>query len=247
MQNQVITASDSLMSAFTTFMNYVPTLIGAAIVIAVGWFLSSLIARLLQRVLHVARLDEVALKAGVDRYMVGPRGLFPASYGVAELAKWFIRLVFLQAAANLLNMPQVTAIINSILYFIPNLAVALVILVIGAYAAQFASGLAREGVAKSGVGSPRLFGMITQYSIIGFAVIAALNHIGVAVVLVNTLFMGLVASLSLAIGLAFGLGGQGVASEVTRTWYARAKAPKSRVEIIPSSSTIERPDESKAA
>ena len=234
MPTQITTVSDSLLSALTTFMNFVPTLIGAIIVIAIGWLVSGLVARLIQRLLHVARLDQLSTKAGVDRFLIGPAGYFSASRGVAVLAKWFIRLVFVQAAANLLNMPQVTAIINSILLFIPNLAVALVILVIGAYAAQFVSGLVRESVSKAGVANSKFFGLLARYAIIGFAVIAALDHIGVAVTLVNTLFIGLVASISLAIGLAFGLGGQGVASEMARTWYEHGKTASSKLKVMSS-------------
>lgn len=231
---QAVTVRDSLFSALTAFMNFVPTLIGAILVIVIGWFVSSLVAQLIQRLLHVARLDQVATRAGIDRFMIGPAGHFPASHGVALLAKWFIRLIFLQAAANLLNMPQVTAIINNILLFLPNLAVALVILIVGAYAAQFVSGLVREAVGKTGVAKPGLFGLIAQYAIIGFAVIAALNHIGIAVTLINTLFIGLVASISLAVGLAFGLGGQSVASEMTRNWYEQGKNAADNLKVIPS-------------
>ncbi len=235
MPTPLLTVRDSLLSGLTAFMSYLPTLVGAILVVAAGWVVSGWVARLSERVLRVARLDQVSGKAGVDRFLVGPSGRFTASHGVGVLAKWFVRLVFLQAAANLLNMPQVTAIINSILLFIPNVAVAMVILVIGAYASQFVSGLVRESVSKSGTASPELFAMLTRYGISGFAVIAALNHLGIAVVLVNTLFIGLVASLSLAIGLAFGLGGRAVAAELTQSWYARAN-PK--IKAMPSSEKV---------
>jgi hypothetical protein len=68
-----------------------------------------------------------------------------------------------------------------------------------------------------------MLAMLTNYAVIGFAVIAALNQLGIATVVVNTLFIGLVASVALAVGLAFGLGGRDVASEMTRSWYERGK------------------------
>lgn len=223
MQNQIMTIRDSFFSGVTTFMNFIPTLVGALIILAIGWMLSSLIARLVERILVAFKVDQATIRTGLDRFLIGPRGGYHASYGIAFLAKWFIRLIFLQAAANLLQMPQVTAILNSILLFIPNLAVALLIIIAGVYLGQFSAGVVQEAVGRSGVGRPDLFALMTRYAIVGFALIAALNHIGIALVVVDTLLIGLVASLALAVGLAFGLGGQHVASEFTRNLYEQNK------------------------
>jgi hypothetical protein len=62
----------------------------------------------------------------------------------------------------------------------------------------------------------------------GFAIVVAANQVGIAATLVNTLFMGFVGALALALGLAFGLGGRDTASEIVRNWYqaSREAAPK---------------------
>jgi len=59
--------------------------------------------------------------------------------------------------------------------------------------------------------------------VLGFAVIAAINQLGIAASIVNTLFMGLVGAIALAVGLAFGLGGRDVASQITQSWYNGGK------------------------
>jgi hypothetical protein len=69
------------------------------------------------------------------------------------------------------------------------------------------------------VGSAGLFAKLAQYAIIGFAIVAAFNQIDVAQTVVNTLLIGLIGSLALALGLAFGLGGREVAAQITRSWY----------------------------
>ena len=224
MQNQILTIRDSLLSGVTTFFNFLPTLIGALFVLFVGWVIAKGVSSLLERALRSAKLDQASMRTGLDRYLVGPYGTFHASHGIAVLAKWFILLIFVQAAANLMSMPQVTLIINSILFFIPNLAVALLMVVGGAYLGNFTSSIVFQAMSRANVARPDLFALLTRYTIVGFALIAALNHVGVAVIVVNTLLIGLVASVSLALGLAFGLGGQGVASEVTRTFYEQNKS-----------------------
>jgi hypothetical protein len=224
METQIITIKDSLLSSFTTFMNFIPTLIGALVVLVIGWLLSSIVARVIERILVAVKLDHAVAHAGVHRYVGTEPGHVSASHLLAVVAKWFIRLIFLQAAANLLGMPQVTNIINSILLFLPNLAVAIVILIVGAYLAKYVAAVVFETVTRSELARPQVFSALSRYAILGFAAIAALSQIGVAVTLVNTLLVGLVGSLSLAVGLAFGLGGQGVASDLTRSWYEQARS-----------------------
>jgi hypothetical protein len=231
MPTQVLSIRDSLISGFTTFVNFIPLLIGAVVLLLLGWYIAKLVGMLVERILVRLRLDHVADRTHFSQFLTGPEGRYTASHGIGALSKWFVFLIFVQAAANILAMPQVTSIINSILLFIPNLVVAFVILVVGAYLARFLSGLVRGAVARTPAARPELFALITEYAIMGFAVIAALNQVGIAVVLVNTLYIGLVASLALAIGLAFGLGGQGVASEVTRNWYEQGRA--GRLKSVP--------------
>lgn len=243
--HQVSTFGSSLSSGFTSFFSFLPTLIGGILLLVIGWFIARFVANIVERLLSYARLNHVSAHAGVDRYLVGPNGHYTASHGVATLAKWFVFLIFVQAAANVLRMPQITSIINSILLYLPNIAIALIILLVGAYLARFVSSAIGEIVARTGVDRPHVFALIAQYAIMGFAVIAALDHLGIATTVVNTLFMGLVASVALAVGLAFGLGGQGVASEITRNWYNQSKDAAGRLRAV--SRESKKPEERKPA
>jgi len=137
------------------------------------------------------------------------------------LIKWSIFLIFIQAAASLFGMPQITAIINSVILFIPKMIVALAIIVIGSLIAKFLAGLVRGSLSEMGVGNSGLFAKLTQYAVIGFAIIAAFNQIGIAQTVVNALLFGLIGSVALALGLAFGLGGREVAAQITRSWYEK--------------------------
>ncbi|MDR3606209.1 MAG: hypothetical protein P4M08_02385 [Oligoflexia bacterium] len=215
-----------LTSSFTSFMNFMPALLGGIVVLVVGWLIAKFVARLVRNVLVATKFEHAVAKSQVADYLPQTRTGVKASLSgiIATMAKWFVFLIFIQAAANILQMAQVTAIINSIVLFIPNLVVALAILVIGAMAARFVGDLVESSTLKMGVARPKAFSLISRYAIVGFAVIAAVNQLGIATNLINILFTGLVASLALASGLAFGLGGQGVASEITRSWYEQGKA-----------------------
>ncbi|MDQ6722373.1 MAG: small-conductance mechanosensitive ion channel [Candidatus Dormibacteraeota bacterium] len=212
----------SLTAAFTAVLTFIPALIGALIILVIGWFLSGVIGRVVTTLLQKIGFEKAANTTGVSRFvgMTGAGKGMTASRILGELVKWFIRLIFIELAAEALHLSAITTLVNSIILFIPNLIVALVVVMIGVLVANLIAGLVRGGAAEAGFKSPNLLASVARYAIIGFAVLVALNQIGIAATLVNTLFIGLVGAVALAVGLAFGLGGREVASQVWEQWAA---------------------------
>jgi hypothetical protein len=223
------TAGQSIVGSFQTalssFFGFIPSLLGAVVVLAVGWWVSGWVARLIEKGLFALGLERAVSHTGINQFLTNAGTQWNTTQMIGVLSKWFIRLIFIQAAANILGMPQLTQIINSILLFIPNLIVSMVILIVGAMLSRVLSRAVRASTAQSKVGNPNFLATLTQYAVLGFAIIAALNQVGIAAMIVNTLLIGLVAALSLAIGLAFGLGGKDSASRVTAQWLQKNQGP----------------------
>jgi hypothetical protein len=209
----------SFTNALSNLLGFIPSLIGAIIVLVIGWILSGILARLLDRVLQAVGFERVVDRSGIGDFIKRAGSGWNTSVVLTTLVKWFIRLIFIEAAANVLGMPQVTAFINSIELFLPKVFVALLIVIIGALLARLVAGLVRGSAVEMGMGSPDLLAAIACYAVLGFAFVAALDELEIAATVVNTLFIGLVASLALAVGLAFGLGGRDVAARITEQWY----------------------------
>jgi len=222
-------AKDSVLVALTTFVSFLPSLIGALIILIVGWIIAKIMARLLERILISAGFERAMERSGITDFIHRAGSTTTGSHIVAELLKWFVMLIFIQAAANLLRVTEVTAILNSIVLFIPRVMIAIAIIVVGALIARVLAGIVRGFVSEMGVLNPGLFATLTQYTILGFSIIAALDHLQIAKTVVDTLLIGLVASVSLAVGLAFGLGGRDVGAKITESWYAKTRNIPRRV------------------
>jgi small-conductance mechanosensitive channel len=209
---------DALLLAFSdalrTFFAFIPRLIGAIVVLLVGLFLGRLVATLVTKGLRMVRFDQIADRAEIDDFLrdAGVR-MDPAAV-VGELAKWFVYIVFFQIAASTLGIPELTAILNQILAFIPRVIVALAILLIGALAANFLSGLVRGSVGSARVGNANLLASIVRWGVLAFAVVAALSQLEVAPDIVNTLWTALIGGLGLALAIAFGFGARDAAASV---------------------------------
>lgn len=220
-------AGSTLWTSFTgaldQFFHFLPALFGAAIVLAVGWLVAKVVGRVLVKGLHLIGFERAVQSTGIGSQVNRISPKWTASRLVGELVRWCVFLLFVQAASNLLAMPQLTTIINTIVLFIPQLIVAIAIVVIGAWVARFVGNAVRASLSRVDGVSPGLFARLAQTTILGFAVLAALSQLGIAPFIVNSLFIGLVACIALALGLAFGLGGRDVAARITQRWYENGK------------------------
>lgn len=207
------TVSDSWTVIWDKFVNFLPNLIGAVIILIVGWIVGMILALLVDRLFRVIGLQTLFEKAKVEDVLKKADSQKDATTMLAAVVKWVIYLVAFIAAANVLQLPNVASFLNSILAYIPLVIAAGAILLIGLVLANFLSAVVKGSLSASGLGSAETIALIVRYSIIIFALLAALVQLGIAETLLNTLFVGVVAFLAIAGGLAFGLGGKDAAGE----------------------------------
>jgi hypothetical protein len=220
----------STAQALAVILAAIPKIIGFGVIIAVGWLIASLVARAVAALLHSLRFDEMAMRSGFAGFVTNT-GVETDSIGfVSLIIKWFIRLLALVVAFDTLGLPAVSDVLRQLLIWLPNLAVALVALIIGGLAANALAGLVRGATAKADLGRPNLWANIARVTVWAFAIVVAVNQVGIARELVNTLFMATVGALALAFGLAFGIGGRETAAEILRDWYEHGGATASKFE-----------------
>jgi Conserved TM helix len=218
----------SLAAALAIFLAAIPKIIGFLVILLIGWFIANLIARAVAALLRAVRFNQLAQRSGFSDF-VTQMGVKTDPAGVlAEVVRWFVRLIVLVVAFDALGLPAVSQVLQQFLLWLPNLVVALVILVIGGLAANALADLVRGSTARAGFSNPNLLASIARVAVWSFTLLVAVNQIGIAQTLVNTLFFGLIGALALSLGLAFGLGGRETAAEIVRTWYdkSREAAPK---------------------
>jgi len=218
----------SLSGIVTSLLDAIPDIIGFLIILAVGWIVSGIIGRIVTRVLQGVGADRLFAQHGTATYGQAAARFTPSRAG-GEVVKWLIRLIALVAAFNMLGITQVSLLLNQVLLWIPNLIVAAVILLVAPVIARFVRGVIEVGAGQMGFTNAGLLGRMAEIAIVVFAVIVAINQIGIAANLVNTLFIGFVGALALAFGLAFGLGGREVAAQITQDWYQSMQNSADRI------------------
>jgi hypothetical protein len=220
----------SLAGALNTFLSAIPRIIGFAVVLIVGWIISSLLAKGVRALLHAVKFNDLAQRSGFAGF-VHNMGVRNDSAGViADIVKWFVRLITLVVAFDTLGLPAVSNVLQQLLLWLPNLIVALVVLVIGGLAAKALSQLVRGASAEAGFSNPDTLATVTRVAVWGFTIVVAVNQLGIATTLINTLLIGIVGALSIAFGLAFGLGGRDRAAQMLDSMGRNLEAAGPRLE-----------------
>ena len=218
----------SAAAALALFLGAIPKVLGFLVILIVGWLIAAALAKTVAALLRGVKFNDLAQKAGFADFVHKMGVKTDAAGTVATITRWFVRLIVLVVAFDALGLPAVSNVLQQLLLWLPNLVVALVVLVIAGLAANALSSLVRGASAEAGLSNPDLLSTIARVTVLAFGIVVAVNQIGVAKELVNTLFMGFVAALSLALGLAFALGGRETAAEIVRAWYQSGQqaAPK---------------------
>jgi hypothetical protein len=213
----------SLAAAMALLFSAVPKILGFLLIVIAGWFIASLIERGLAAVLRSIHFNDLAERAGLSDF-IRRMGMNTDAAGMIGLVvKWFVRLIALVVAFDALGLPAVSEVLRQLLLWLPNVVVALVVLVIGGLAARALSNVVRGAASEADLSNADFLAKAAAVVVWAFAIVVAVNQLGIATELVNTLFMAVVGALALSLGLAFGLGGRETAAEIVRKWYAKAQ------------------------
>ena len=204
----------SLSVAMATLFAAVPKILAFVVILVIGWFVASLIAKGVEVLLRAVKFNDLAKRAGLTDFMQKMGVHNDASGLIANIAKWFIRLIALVVAFDALGLPAVSDVLRQLLLWLPNLVVAMVVLVVAGLLATALGKIVRGATAQAGFNNPDTLATVARVAVWGFAIVVALNQIGIAETLVNTLLMATVGALALAFGLAFGLGGRDEAAKI---------------------------------
>lgn len=209
---EVVTAS--LQTLWTGFIGFLPNLLGAIIIFIIGWVIAVLFGKLTTQIIKTLRIDQILEKMGFKKSLAKANLRLDSGKFLGELVRWFFIIVFLMAATDILRLSQVTDFLRQIILYIPQLIVAVLILLAAVLIANFLQKLVKASVEAAGFTSANFLAAMAKWAILIFAILAALLQLGIVPSLIQTLFTGLIAALAIGVGLAFGLGGKDLATQI---------------------------------
>jgi hypothetical protein len=213
------TWGDALNNAYIgvgpAFVQFGLQLLFSIIIFVAGWAAGVLLGKIVEKVFHTVKADHAMRQIGLEKTL--KRGGINLNTGafVGGVVKWFVIVLFLIAAFDVLGLSSVTVFMQAIVIdYLPQVVIAVLILLVAAVVADALQKVVVATAAAAHVKQAKGLGRLTKWAVIVFAILAALVQLGIAASLVNTLFTGVVIALAVSFGLAFGLGGRDFASRV---------------------------------
>ncbi len=202
----------SFQNLWVGVINFVPNLVIAIVILVLGWLVGALFGRAIWQVFKSLKVDEALRRAGLESFL--RRGGVDLDSGafVGGLVKWFVIVIFLIAAFDVLGLSQVNFFLQDVvLGYLPRVLAAALVLLVAGVVGDVTGRVVVTAAKTAEIESAHFAGAVAKWAIWIFAILVALSHLGIAAAFSQTLFTGIVIAVSLALGLSFGLGGQGAA------------------------------------
>lgn len=217
--NLLTQSGDALTQAFQGLLggliDFVPKLVIAIIIFVLGWVIGAFLDKVVSQVIKSIKVDKALSNIGIDEVVEQTGYHLNSGEFIGGLVRWFVIVVFLVASVNVLGLSQINIFLNTIvLQFLPRVIVSALVLLIAAVLSDVTQKVVYASAKGTGITSAHFLGLIAKWAIWIFALLVVMNQLGVGAEFAQILFTGVVFMLSLAGGLAFGLGGRDTAGKI---------------------------------
>jgi small-conductance mechanosensitive channel len=191
-----------------------PRILGAILILIIGWIIAKLLKRGLRKLLYLVKFNYLTEKTGIDKFLKEGGAKLNSIGIISTLFYWTLMLIVLIATLNSLNLTVASTLFNEIMMYLPNIIVAIVILIIGIYLARMVSQITKTSLKGMKEKTSGLISQIAFIAIIILTIFVTLGQLNIATEIVTSAFSIIFGAICLALALAFGLGGREKAAEI---------------------------------
>lgn len=194
-------------------LNILPKVIVAIVIFIAGWIIGAVLARVIEQLFKALKVDKALDMAGLGDLVSKAGYSLNSGAFIGALVKWFVIVAFLIASLDIIGLSQVNDFLQgTVVYYLPKVIAAALVLIIGGVLAEVVQKGVSGSVRAAGVRSAGFFGGVARWAVWVFAILIALQLVGIVGAFAQTLFTGFVAMIAIAGGIAFGMGGRDAAA-----------------------------------
>lgn len=213
MDRLALVVADPVKAMLIKIWSYIPVIVGVIVILIVGWLVAKLIETIVIRVLKAVKLDALSDKAGVSNVLAQGDIKLTLSEVLGAIIYWLVMLIVIVTALNALNLTVAADLLSRLVEYVPNIIIAIFALVLGSFLANFVGTIVRTTASNAGIKKAKSLGQLAQTVLVIFAVVIAVEQLNIATALIAFTVNIILASVGLAIGLAFGLGCKDIAGK----------------------------------
>jgi len=223
----VASISGQVEEAFKVFFAWLPNLVGALVVLLLGYIVAKVVGGLVAKATGRAGLDR-SLHSGPGGNYVSKVTSSPSRL-LGTVVFWLIFLGAISLAASVLGIAALTAFVGAVWAYVPNLIAAFLIFLVASALAAGLSALVSRTIGDTPLG--RIAGTAAPILIMAIATFMILDQLKIAPAIVTITYAALMGSIALGAALAFGLGGRSVAERMLEGAYASGQRNKEQMKL----------------
>ena len=208
-----LTVSAALLFAF------LPKLLGAVVLLVMGYLLAKVVGFATGRLLGLLGFDRLLARTAIPGVLERAGTRRPPSQVLGILAFWIIFLLFLISATETLGLARLSEALTSLTYYLPKLGIAVLIVVLGLLAANFVRELIVMACRTAGIPQGAILAQSFYVAAILLTFVTAINQLGIDTTLLNTTLLILVSGIIAGAALSFGLGARTAVANLIASHY----------------------------
>jgi len=191
-------------------IDFLPDFFGGFLILILGLVIAAIVKNIFLIIFRFLKIESVFTKTKILQKQI----VDAWKEILAEIIRWTIVILFLVPTLEVWRLSKATTVLNQLLFYIPNVIVAIIIAFVGLVIASLSYNVVKHGAKTLGGVSASILASFAKAMVLFFTALVVLSQLGVAQDLIRILFTGIVAMFVLAFGLAFGLGGKELAREI---------------------------------
>jgi hypothetical protein len=219
--------SDSLQQGLDALVGFLPRLIGFLIILLIGWLVARVVKALIVKALQGVGVDRALTDGSAGPYVARVMPDARPSELIGAIAYWFVFLGAIAIAVSQLGIQALDNFLQSIVAYLPNVVVAVLIFVVAGALAAGASRVIAGALGETSTG--RIASTAAPVIIMAIATFMILDQLNIAPAIVEITYIALLGSVALGMALAFGLGGRGVAGRMLEEAYRSGRQRRDEV------------------
>jgi len=193
-----------------------PAFFWAGLVLLLGVIVAKIMEKFIVNFLNKIRLNQLLKRIGLEEALLKIDTRLNAPRFFAQIVKWFFIIVFLMVSSEILGLPQFSQFLGRVIDYFPNIFISCLIFLVAAFLVDFSQKIVVGTLEKEKITYSRLVGKWIGWAIWLFAILAILYQLQIIPSLILTIFIGMVATISIALGISFGLGGKDLAAKILK-------------------------------
>jgi hypothetical protein len=223
MPNQINAMIESFKAFWSQLLQFLPQLLVGIVFLVIGWLIAKLIRIAVIKLLRFIRLDVAAEKAGIEDFLLKGGVQYSSVIIIANIFYWFLMFALTLAVLKSLGLGAAEELFNKILLYIPNIIIAVLVLIFGTLFAKFMRGTTFTYLSNLGISGAELISNVTHWTILFLVVFVALQQLSIGGQILVSAFEIAFGGLCLALAIAFGLAGKEWATQILEKLWRKSR------------------------